>query len=123
MYGVPADLDLRPFVGGFLTQISLGEFDLQFHFVGDRGIHLGTISVQGGWELRDSHSEVIDKATDNNARAEYRIHRLLGRTVTAVRIDPPQSFTVIFDNGSALTVLDDSDGYESCQIDPGGIII
>ena len=76
MYGVPADLDLTPFVGGFLTQIALGEYQLQFHFVGNHGVTVGSISVEGGWELRDSHSEVIDEAIENNARTEYRVHRL-----------------------------------------------
>jgi hypothetical protein len=123
MYGVPADLDLMPFVGGFLTQIALGECDIQFHFAGERGISVGSISVQGGWELRDSQSQVIDKATENGIRTEYRIHRLLGRTVTGVKVDVPRSFSLTFDNGLALTIFDDSEQYESCQIYPSGVII
>jgi hypothetical protein len=42
MYGVPADLDLSRFKGAVLIQLSIGEFQVQFHF------HpVGTISVVG----------------------------------------------------------------------------
>ena len=55
MYGVPVDLDLSFLHGAELIQVCLGQHQLQFHF------HpVGSISVEGGWELRDAAGVRID---------------------------------------------------------------
>ena len=54
MRGVPANLPLQPFVGQTLIQVSLGEFQLQFHFS-----EAGCISVEGNWQLVDSSGGVV----------------------------------------------------------------
>jgi hypothetical protein len=74
--------------------------------------------------LRGAEGAVLDQATRGSLyRACFRLHRLLGATVTAFRVDPPRSFTLSFSGGLSLTVFDDSTGYESCSIQPGNIII
>src|SRR5262245_3213158 len=104
MFGVPANLDLSQLQGDCLTQICLGEFDLQFRFGGG-----GNISVWSNWQIRDASGTVIDQAIDPPAQREsYKLHVLLGRTITTFTVDPPRSFTLHFDSGMMLTVFDDS---------------
>lgn len=119
MYGVPAQLDLTPFVGTTLDQIRFGQFQIHFTFSGEPGTADRGVSVEGYWELRDGQSALIDAAVVNDERDSYKIHRLLGRTVTAIGLNPPKSLTLFFDNGLELTIVDDSDQYECCRISTG----
>ncbi len=116
MRGVPANLPLQPFVGQTLIQVSLGEFQLQFHFH-----EAGCISVEGNWQLVDSSGRVVDHAMENKEREVYRVHLLLGMSVSTYTIDPPKSFSLLFSSGHTLTVFDDSDRYESFSV--GGFFI
>jgi hypothetical protein len=59
---------------------------------------------------------VIDKAAENDDRDVYRIHKLLSHAVTDAKIDPLESFTLVFDNGWTLTFVDNLKQYESCHI-------
>lgn len=115
MYGVPADLPIQAFVGQELNQICLGRFQIQLHFAG-----VGSISVEGRWELRDAAADIVDRAEAHETRKSYRIHQLIDIPVARCSIDPPRSFTLFFDNGLALTVLDDSEQYESFSIKVDG---
>lgn len=117
MYGVPEQLDLAPFVGTTLENISLAKFQIQFIFGGDpwAGKHC-VVAVEGYWEMRDAQSALIDKAIPPDERDVYKLHQVLGRTVTATQVKPPESFTLIFDNGWTLTFVDDSPQYESCHV-------
>ena len=123
MYGVPADLPLQPFVGDECSQVCIGQFQLQFHFV-----RAGTISVEGKWELRDAADTVIDHSLCQGSpeepatREAYRIQKIIDVPVSRFSIDAPRSFTLYFTNGFSLTLFDDpSRPYES--IDVNGIII
>lgn len=124
MHGVPANLDLRPFVGASLDQIRLGAWDIQFHFSGPKGCPSASLGVEGRWAVFSASGEVIDESLrDDQApeeRAVYRVHRLLGHSVVAFTLDPPTSLTLTFDDGSRLTVWDDESGYESFHVEPGG---
>jgi hypothetical protein len=119
MHGVPQNLDLRAFLGAELIQVAIGCHDLQLHFFPEDR----RISVWGNWELVDSAGTIVDQAQENLSRDNYKIHRLLGRTVTAHKFDAPKSFTLTFDNGMNMTVYDDSDQYESFSIQPGNIFV
>ena len=119
MHGVPADLDLSSFVGATLIQIALGEAQLQFKF--DRQGH--EISVEGCWELLKEDGEVIDAATPNLARTEYRIHVLLGREMEGWTVHAPDWFELRFGGGLTLRVYDDSKEHESFSIQPGDIYV
>jgi hypothetical protein len=119
MHGVPQNLNLERFRGSILTQICLGEFQQQFHFV-EPSL---SISVEGSWQVSNATGELIDRSLENKSRDAYRIHRLLGRSVVGQVVNPPQSFTLRFDNGWSLTVFDDSREYESFSIQPGDIFV
>ncbi len=124
MYGVPEQLDLAPFVGTTLDCIGLGKYQIQFFFSGDPRTKKNCgVTVEGYWEARDAQSAVIDKAAENDDRDVYRIHRLLSRTVTRTKVNPPESFTLVFDNGWTLTFFDNSSQYESCHVWDGDSII
>ena len=59
MHGVPADLPLEPFVGHELTQVCLTRFQIAFHCP-----RVGSISVEGRWELRDGRGALVDQAEE-----------------------------------------------------------
>ena len=118
MYGVPADLDLSHLRSAVLIQLCLGEYQVQFHF------HpLGSISVEGKWELRDASGTVVD-GMDRKARGDaIYAHRLLGKRVTGASLDAPRSLSLRFESGDVLTIYDDSREYESFSIQPGDIFV
>ena len=117
MYGVPADLDLAFLHGAELIQICIGLHQVQFHF------HpIGSISVEGDWELQDAADVRIDGFHGGAERPPYQLHRLLGRRVNASEVSAPSWFSLRFDSGDLLRVFDDNPEYESFQIDPGGIL-
>src|SRR5436305_86446 len=109
MHGVPADLDLSIFRGATLTQLAIGEFQVQFRFDPE-----GIISVEGKWELRSASGEVVDAAAEtasrdaNAVRDAYRLHVILGKAIESSVIDAPHSFSLRFTTGHVLTVFDDS---------------
>ncbi len=127
MYGVPADLDLTPFIGAYLTQICLGPFDLNFRF--SSGTSSGiAISVEGSWSLTDANGNILDEsdgrvgeAPGNRSRGGWRLRDLLADTVESGQVDPPRSFSLSFASGRNLTIFDDDDQYESFSIQPGDI--
>jgi Family of unknown function (DUF6188) len=117
MFGVPQNLDLSRFQGAELIQVSIGCNELQLHFEPQ-----SRITIERHWELRDHAGTVIDQAQDGNlSRESYKIHRILGQVVVEHAVTAPESFTLTFDNGMSITVFDDSDRYESFNIQPGDI--
>jgi hypothetical protein len=87
------------FIGTFLHLICIGPWDLQFCF--DRppvDMESKTISVEGRGELRDGAGHLIDHSDRSRSNAEheaFRLQALLAHAVTAARVDPPASFTLI----------------------------
>lgn len=59
--------------------------------------------------------------TEPIAQATLRAHSLLTLTVVSFHLEPPESFTLIFDDGQQLRVFDNSDRYESFSF--GGVYI
>jgi len=61
MYGVPDNLPVNAFLGNEFNQICLGRFQVQFHASG-----VGSISVEGRWELRDGTDNVVDSQEEHS---------------------------------------------------------
>ena len=120
MHGVPADLPLAHFVHCSLIQIGIGQFQLQFHFSGEGGVGGGSISVEGGWELRDATGVPIDHAQEHFEHEHYTLHVLLGHSISDLSIDAPRSFQLVFDSGHRLTIYDDNEHYETFSVNPAG---
>jgi hypothetical protein len=118
MHGVPANLDLAFLHGAELIQVCLGLYQLQFHFHPS-----ASISVEGGWDLRDPGGSVIDGRHDGPDRPPYQLHRLLGRRVVGSEVSAPAWFALRFDGGDALRIFDDSQQRESFSIQPGNIFV
>jgi hypothetical protein len=116
MYGVPSDLPLDRLVGKELIAIRLGQFQIELQFEGG-----GTISIEGGWELRDPAGTLLDAQEEHAHREGYRIHRVLGLSVEAFEIDAPGSFTLILGAGHRLLVFDDDPHYETCTVQVEGL--
>jgi len=116
MYGVPSDLPLDRLVGKGLIAIQLGQFQVQLQFEG-----ASTISIGGGWELRDPGGALLDAREEHAERECYRIHRLLGLSVEGFEIDAPGSFTLLLGTGHRLTVFDDDPHYETCTVRVEGL--
>lgn len=118
MYGVPTDLDLTYLHGATLIQVCLGEYQLQFHF------HpRGSIYVEGRWELLDATGSRIDGWRDRFNRPrdasgpQYQVHRILGQKVIGTEVSAPESCAFRFEKNDVLRFFDDSEQYESFQID------
>jgi hypothetical protein len=111
MYGVPADLPLKPFVGLEFNQVALGRYQTQFHCAG-----AGSIDVEGRWELRTAAGEIVDAQVDHSKRDAYRLHPIIDIPITAFELDPPRSFTIVFEDGQRLSVFDDDPRYEAFSI-------
>ena len=120
MHGVPAGLDLRFLDDATLIQVCIGPWDVQFHF------HpAGAIFVQGSWEFRDERGVVLDRSSDVTAaeRGPFQLHRLLGHRVVATEISAPLWLSLRFAGGEELRIIDDSDRFESFQIQPGDVVV
>lgn len=115
MYGVPVDLPLQCFVGCEFNQICIGSFQVQLHCSGS-----GSISIEGRWELRDKDGEMIDASQEHINRKSYQLHRIIDLPITGFIVDPPRSFTLLFDAGLRLSVFDDSIQYESFSVHLNG---
>ena len=118
MYGVPATLTLKHFVGATLIRVSLGEFQIQFHFHPE-----SEITVEGRWELRDTAGGLVDQARSPAERDAYRRHVLLGRRIVEAHVDAPTSIALQFDSGHRLEIFDSSSEYECFTIQPDGIVV
>ena len=111
MHGVPADLPLGDFVGYALNQVALGRFQEQLHFAG-----AGSIFIEGRWELRDPAGVLVDWKQEHADRECSRLHRVLDLPVARFEIDPPHSFTLIFEPAWRLTIFDSEAHYESFSL-------
>ena len=112
MYGVPKDLDLTYLHGAELIQVCLGVHQVQFHFH-PRGI----LSVEGEWELRAADDSELDRSEPPPRTRPFELHRLLGPKVTDTVLAPPNWLAIRFERGELLRVFDDSEQYESFNID------
>ncbi len=117
MYGVPSTLDLTFLHGAELVQVCLGAHQVQFHFQ-----PLGSISVEGEWELLDAAGQQLDRSHPGTERPPYLLHRLLGKRVVGSQVVAPHSIALRFEGGASLRVFDSSREYESFSIEPGGVV-
>ncbi len=120
MHGVPEDLDLTPFHGAPLERIGLGTYIIDLGFGSDVGAQ---ISIEGYWEPRAPDGSVLDHQIEPQQREAYRLHVLLGRSVTATEVSAPDSFLLRFDSGHELHVFDRTRMYESFSIQPGDFYV
>ena len=120
MYGVSPDLNLEFLHDADLTQICLGNWDLQFRFAPE-----GSISVWGDWELLAADGSQLDRSYDaaGSDRPPYELHRLLGRRVSGSEVHRPDWIALQFQGGEVLKVYGTDESYESFMIQPVNVVV
>jgi hypothetical protein len=83
----------------------------------------GSIGVESRWVLRTAEGDGVESTRESLSGDIGLLRRVLGRRVTTSSVDPPTSFTLMFDDGTTFTVFDDSEEFESFCIHPGDIYI
>lgn len=105
MYGVPADESFAFFEGRRLDAVIYGRYQVSLHFDGQVSIQIeGEIGVAAA----GAAEEVVTDARD----LARPILDLLSREVASVRVEPPTSLTLVFDDGSEVRAIDDRGPYE-----------
>jgi len=112
MYRVPKDLDLSKVKGQFTTQLCVGPQDLQFDF-GD--VHF---AVQSEIRLFRNGSELVRwQAGEWPPKEFYEIFNV--EAALAERVNR-QEIAINLNNGTSIHLYDNSDQYESMQIEIKG---
>jgi hypothetical protein len=111
-YRMPKNLNLDPLVGCTLVQLGLGRGDVQLNFDGSDI----KISVWSRIVLRLG-GEVIATWKQNVGWSSPEFQELLNATVSGIRTPTDRLLEIEFDNRLVLQAHDDSDTYESMQID------
>jgi hypothetical protein len=107
---------LNALVGCDVLQICLGEFETQLRFSN------ASLSMEG----RYVHEVISENRENEQARSSSgpnELHRLVGKSITDVRVMSPESAELFFSNGDILRLIDDSDEYESFVLNFGGKFI
>jgi len=112
MYRIPKELDLSPIVGDFTTQIRVGQFDLQFT-IGDVSFAIQSpVNLFRGGELIAHWEE--GKWPDPG------FYDIMNTEVIRCQIVNDRLIIVEFKNGIEMHLEDNSDQYESMQIQSKG---
>jgi hypothetical protein len=116
VYRIPEDFDASVFVGATLATVTFGPFKVDLNFEGDEPLW---IAVEGSYE----HSGPRSEGWTDEVRVPAGTSRLMQLTNHVVsktaRLDA-ERLRLDFDHGHALTLIDDSDQYESFQIEARG---
>jgi hypothetical protein len=117
MHGITGDLDFSFLKDKELIQIAIGQFQVQFHFRGDIGV-----SVENTFVYHSADGLIVWHPNEIAAAAAPL--KLLGKSVTRVKTDPPTTLWLEFENGERLAVVDGSREYESFTVTrPGQTIV
>ena len=112
MYSFPEDLDLSHLIGGEVIEISKVPYNLAIHLDPEN-----LINISGAWRLTDQSGKIIDEGDEQQNKEYYKIHRLLGKKLTATIVLNPTTLEIIFDSEWKLEIFDEEEG-ESCHISP-----
>jgi hypothetical protein len=116
VHRIPEDFDASVFVGATLATVTFGPFKLDLTFEGPAPLW---IAVEGPYEHAGPQSEGWTDAPRFPIAAS-RLMQLTNHAVEhAARLDG-RRLRLRFDHGHALTLIDDSDQYESFQIEARG---
>lgn len=112
MYRIPKDLDTSIFVGAELSQVCFGAYVVGFEFSAAKPL---TVTVAGAY----IHAGPETEGWVDEVRLPTQTSRLMQLTnhqvVDATRLDETR-LRLDFDHGQSLTLIDDTDQYESFQI-------
>jgi hypothetical protein len=116
VHRLPEDFDTSAFVGATLQTVTFGPFVVNLTFEANQPLW---IAVEGSYE----HAGPEDEGWIDAARIPVGVSRLMQLTNHAVtkaaRLDA-ERLRLDFDHGHSLTLIDDTDRYESFQIEARG---
>jgi hypothetical protein len=116
VYGIPENFDTAVFVGATLERVCFGPYLVQLEFGSDQPLHVSIESayVHTGPDQEDWRDEV--RLPLNSSR----LMQLTNHTVVkAARLDR-ERLELVFDHGHSLMLIDDTEHYESFQIEARG---
>jgi hypothetical protein len=135
MHRFSPNLDLSYLLGRELTFIGIDQHQLYLtlnaeilsadrretgvldNVVMDSDVHIG---IGGSWRLATDSGSVIDESMEHADRKSYQIHVLLGLKLLSYTVASATTLDLRFESGFCLSIIDDSDMYESLNIDYGG---
>jgi hypothetical protein len=116
VHRIPENFDASVFIGATLATVEFGPLKVDLTFEGDEPLW---IAVEGSYEHAGPESE----GWTDEVRIPVGVSRLMQLTnhavVEAARLDA-ERLRLEFDHGHALTLIDDTDQYESFQIEARG---
>lgn len=119
MYGLRDDIDLHFLIGRTLIQVGIGLYQIIFRF--DEEV---AISVTGEFSFHDEHSVWVWRPEPGSYAHAARTASLLGKSIQDLECNSNGTLTLRFSNDSHLTLLDNSDEFESYDITrPGQTIV
>jgi hypothetical protein len=112
MYGLPTTTDLSFLVGKSVEQVCLGQYQTQVH------LEHASISIECKHVLvtTDENRKILWERT---GFPSHGISQLLGQTVLQALVIDEGILELSFSRGDRLLLFDDSDQYESFQINSG----
>lgn len=111
MHGFRKDLDLTVIIGDWLTQISLGRYDLQLRF-GKSGV---LICIQGSVIVFENEENICEWNHSTNW-SSLEFQRLLNQDILGVKVISSNQLNIHFPNSLTLAVCDDSEQFDTVQI-------
>lgn len=108
MYRVPADLDLSSTVGDSITQIAVGQFDLQFTLGGTHFMATSLVTLHRGGDQVAAWTE--------GKWPEPSFYDLMNTPAVTCEVEDDRTIAFRFENGLDMRLIDDSDEFESIHI-------
>lgn len=112
MYGLPSDFDPRMFLGRQLLSLTFAVNLIGLAF--DEGVN---VTVLGSVAYRHSLQSTV--SIDSPPVTRTTLVRLVGDVVVASEARSRRELILRFERGGSVTLLDDSDEYESYVINEG----
>ncbi|MHC4606310.1 MAG: hypothetical protein ACYTAF_05200 [Planctomycetota bacterium] len=97
------DIDLCLLEGCTVQKVDSGDWDLQIHLE-----PAGFVGIDGAWTYHHAWGET---SHNKNAIPVGTLSCLVDRTIARLRVDPGASFTLIFSDGTRLTVPEAPGAY------------
>jgi hypothetical protein len=112
MYRIPPNLDLRPVIGEFTTQVRVGQFDLQFTF--------GPVNfaVQSPIILLRDGQQIAK--WEEGKWPDSGFYEIMNQKVIRCDVVGDRLIVFEFEDGLKMSLEDNSDQYESMQISVTG---
>jgi hypothetical protein len=113
VYRIPPDFDPGIFVGARLERVCFGPYIVHFDFAAGESLEL---TIEGSYE----HSSG-DGWTDavRLPIGDSRLIQLTNHEVVSAQVESEERLRLTFDHGHELMLIDDTEQYESFQINHG----